>query len=67
MISEFPHVNEKTKAKLKQWLTTQHRLSMSDCYKYEACGNQEAADRARYRASTFASIKVHLEHHMEAK
>ena len=65
MIHKFPFVDEDTKEKIEQWLKTQETEAKTDAYKYEACNNHGAAERTTYRASTFASIKVHLNYHMK--
>jgi dienelactone hydrolase len=67
MIHKFPFVDEDTKEKIEQWLKTQEAEAKSDAYKYEAWNNHREAEHHRYKASTFASIKVHLNYHMKSE
>ena len=67
MIHKFPFVDEDTKEKIEQWLRTQEVEAKSDAYKYKAWSNHREAERSTYRASTFASIKINLDYHMEEK
>ena len=67
MIHKFPFVDEDTKEKIEQWLKTQEAEAKSDAYQYEACNHHREAERHRYKASTFASIKVHLNYHMKSE
>ena len=67
MIHKFPFVDKDKKAEIMKWIDTQKHEAMSDAFKYEAAGNQAMVERSKYVASTFESIKVSIEYHMETE
>jgi len=67
MISKFPYLNEKTKEEVINWLKSQEADRKAEAFRYKACHNTDMEQKALYRASTFASITIHLEYHMESE
>ena len=65
MINKFPYLNKKKKEEVINWLKTQGTNCEAEAFRYKACHNTSEEQRALYRASTFASIIIHLEYHME--
>lgn len=65
MIHKFPKLPKKNKEALIKWLDATHHEYMSNCHKYLAYGNKEAADNENSCASCIAYIKMMMEYHEE--
>ena len=67
MIRKFPHLSEKTKQEVMDWLKSEEADAKAEAFRYKSYGNTDMEQKALYAASTFASIVIHLEYHMEDK
>tara|TARA_B100001094_G_C18070863_1_gene739945 strand:+ start:409 stop:612 length:204 start_codon:yes stop_codon:yes gene_type:complete len=67
MIRKFPYLDKKTTKKVIKWLKSEEALCKAEAFRYKACHNTDEEQKALYGASTFASIIIHLEYHMEEK
>ena len=67
MIKKFPHLSEKTKQEVMNWLKSEEAEAKAEAFRYKSCHNTDMEQKALYTASAFASIVTHLEYHMEDK
>ena len=67
MIRKFPRLDKKTTRKVVKWLKSEEADAKAKAFSYKACHNIREEQKALYTASTFASIVIHIEYHMESK
>jgi len=65
MIRKFPYLDEETTEKVVNWLKSEQAERKATAFNYKACNNEESYRNALYQASTFASILISIEYHME--
>jgi len=65
MIRKFPYLDEETTEKVVNWLKSEQAERKATAFNYKACNNEESYRNALYQASTFGSILLSVEYHME--
>ena len=65
MIRKFPYLDEETREKVVNWLKSEQAECKAEAFRYKACHNEESCQNALYQASTFGSILISIEYHME--
>jgi len=65
MIRKFPYLDEETREKVVNWLKSEQAECKATAFRYKAWNNEESYRNALYQASTFASILISIEYHME--
>ena len=65
MIRKFPYLDEETTEKVVNWLKSEQAECKATAFRYKAWNNEESYRNALYQASTFASILISIEYHME--
>jgi hypothetical protein len=65
MIRKFPYLDEETREKVVNWLKSEQAECKATAFRYKAWNNEESYRNALYQASTFGSILLSVEYHME--